>query len=55
MAKQTYNHVAMADFEIKTQEFISLTFDLCEQELRLLRPQQGQAPDSRRRALQFSA
>ena len=55
MAKQIHNRVSLASFEIKAQEIISLTFDLCEQALRELRPQQGQAPDSRRKALQFAA
>jgi hypothetical protein len=58
MAKQTYDHVALEDFEIKAQEFISLTFELCEQELRGLRPHrqyhaQDRVPKSN--ALQFSA
>lgn len=34
MVKRTYNHVALADFEIKAQEFISMAFELCEQDLR---------------------
>jgi hypothetical protein len=32
MAKQTNDYVMLADFEIKAQEFISLTFELSEQE-----------------------
>ena len=55
MAKQKYEHVALEDFEIKAQEFISLTFDLCEQELRILRQQQEPSPTPGRKALQFSA
>ena len=55
MAKQTYDHVELAEFVIKAQELISQIFDLCEQELRELRQQQGQASDSRRKALQFAA
>jgi hypothetical protein len=54
MAKRTYDHVGLEDFEIKAQELISLTFDLCEQELRELRQHQGQAANSKRKALQFS-
>ena len=34
MAKRTFDHVALEGFEIKTQECSSLTFGLCEQELR---------------------
>lgn len=55
MANQAHNRVSLADFEIKAQELISLTFDLCEQKLRELRQQRGQIPDSRRKALQFAA
>ena len=35
MAKQIRNHVALADLENKAQEFISLSFAYCEEELRL--------------------
>lgn len=35
MAKQTRNHVALADLEKRAQEFISLSFGYCEEELRL--------------------
>ena len=35
MAKQTRNHVALADLENKAQEFISLSFAYCEEGLRL--------------------
>ena len=35
MAKQTRNHVVLADLENKAQEFISLSFAYCEEELRL--------------------
>ena len=34
MAKQENNHVALAEFEIMAQEFIGLTLDCCEEELR---------------------
>ena len=54
MAKRTYNHVALEDFEIKAQEFISLTFELCEQELREHRRNQTESAVPRRSALQFS-
>jgi hypothetical protein len=54
MAKITCNHVALEDFEIKAQEFISLTFDLCEQELREHRRNQTETATPRRKALQFS-
>lgn len=54
MAKRTYNHVALEDFEIKAQEFISLTFELCEQALREHRRNQTEAAVPRRKALQFS-
>ncbi|MEG6502665.1 MULTISPECIES: hypothetical protein [unclassified Desulfovibrio] len=50
MAKRTYNHVALEDFEIKAQEFISLAFELCERELREHRRNQAEAG----KALQFS-
>ena len=43
------------DFEIKAREFISLTFDLCEQELSRIRPQRALSTISKRKALQFSA
>ena len=35
MAKQMLDHVDLLDFETKAEKFISLTFDLCEKELRL--------------------
>lgn len=35
MAKQTHKHVALTDLENKAQEFISLSFAYCEEELRL--------------------
>ena len=35
MAKQTCTHVALADIENKAQEFISLSFAYCEEELQL--------------------
>lgn len=54
MAKRTYNHVALEDFEIKAQEFISLAFELCEQELREYRRNQTEAAVPKRKALQFS-
>ena len=54
MAKRTYNHVALEDFEIKAQEFINLAFDLCEQELREGRRDQTEAAIPRCKALQFS-
>ena len=54
MAKRTYNHVALEDFEIKAQEFISLAFDLCEQELREHRRNHTEAAAPMRKALQFS-
>ena len=54
MAKQTYDRVALADFEIKAQEFISLTFDLCEQELRKHGRHHTEAPVPGRKALQFA-
>ena len=54
MAKRTYNHVAPEDFEIKAQEFISLAFELCEQELREHRRSQTEAVVPMRKALQFS-
>jgi hypothetical protein len=41
MAKEMKNHVALEDFEIKAQEFISLVFDLSEQELSKIRKQHG--------------
>lgn len=34
MAKQTRNHVALADLENRAQEFICLCFAYCEEELR---------------------
>lgn len=34
MAKQTHNHMVGKDFEEKAGEFISLTLDHCEEELR---------------------
>lgn len=55
MAKHTYGHVELADFEAKAQEFISLTFDLCEQGLREHRLHRAEAPVPRRKALQFAA
>jgi hypothetical protein len=55
MAKRTYDHVALEDFEIKAQEFISLTFDLSEQELREHRRHHADVPVPRRKALQFAA
>ena len=55
MAKHTYAHVELADFEIKAQEFIGLTFDLCEQELRLHRRHHTQTPIPRNEAFPFAA
>jgi len=55
MAKQTYDHVALEDFEIKSQEFISLVFDLSEQELSKIRQQHPMPPTPKCKALQFSA
>lgn len=55
MAKQKCNHVALADFEIKVQEIISLIFGLCEQELRSLRQQGAQVYILKRNALPFAA
>lgn len=54
MAKRTYDHVALEDFEAKTQEFISLAFDLCEQELRDHRRNYTEADVLRHKALQFA-
>ena len=54
MAKHTHDPVKLADFEIKAQEFISLTFDLCEQELHLHRRHHTQQPMSRNKALSFA-
>lgn len=34
MAKQIHTHVALADLEIKGQEFIGLSFVYCEEQLR---------------------
>ena len=55
MAKQTHNHVSLADFEIKAQELISLTFDLSEQELREHSIHHTEALAPKRKALQFAA
>ena len=55
MAKHTYDHVEFADFETKAQEFISLTFDLCEQEILEHRLHCAEANAPRRKALQFTA
>ena len=54
MAKRTYDNVALEDFEIKAQEFIGLTFDLCEQELREHRQNRTEAAVPRRKAMQFA-
>ena len=54
MAKRTYKHVALEDFEIKAQEFISLAFELCEQELREHRRNHTDTVVSTRKVLQFS-
>ena len=55
MAKQTHNRVSLADFEIKAQEFISLTFVLSEQELLEHERHCTEAPAPRGNALQFAA
>lgn len=55
MAKQIKSHVALAEFKIKANEFISLTFDLCEQELCEYRRNHTEAAVPRRKALQFAA
>lgn len=55
MAKRTYKRVALEDFEVKTQEFISLIFDLCEQELREHARNHVEVTAPRRKALQFTA
>lgn len=55
MAKQTHNRVSLADFETKAQKFISLTFELSEQELREDSRNHTEACAPRRKALQFAA
>jgi hypothetical protein len=55
MAKRTYNHVALEDFETTAQEFISLTLDLCEQELREHRRHYTEAPAPKSNLLPFAA
>lgn len=55
MTKRIHSHAALEDFETKAQEFISLTFDISEQELRLHRRHRTQHPTPRREALQFAA
>lgn len=37
MKKRADNHLVIADFEAKANEFIGLTFDYCEEQLRRVR------------------
>ena len=55
MAKYIKNRVALAELETKAQEFINLSFDLCEQELRENRRNHTEVAVSRRNALQFAS
>ena len=55
MAKQVDRPVALAEFEIMAEEFIGLTLDRCEEELRLERFHHSRPPRPRRKALAAAA
>lgn len=55
MTKQIKNHVALAGFENKAQEFISLTFASSEEELRKSRQRYPKSRTSRDAALAAAA
>ena len=55
MAKRIVRPVTLEYFEIKAQEFISLTFSLCEQKLHLDRRHHTLPPTPRSKVLPFAA
>ena len=55
MAKRTNTTLAFEDFEEKAAEFISLTFDYCEDELRRLRSHHSLPKHPKRQALPHAA
>ena len=55
MAKQVVRPVTLEEFEIKAQEFISLTFNLCEQELHRDIRHHTLPPTPRSKVLPFAA
>lgn len=55
MAKRTNNSVAFEDFEKHANEFIGLTFDYCEEQLRLIPSHYSLPKNPKRQALAFAA
>ncbi|MBK5142442.1 hypothetical protein I2494_01665 [Budviciaceae bacterium BWR-B9] len=54
MAKQTGNRMAFKDFEEQANDFISLTFDYCEEELRRIPSHDSLPKNLKRQALAFA-